>query len=74
MTFLRLPYYGDSERNVRVFGAITAWGKTPEARIPAGIWAKSYNVGGVVVLSSLLQKWNLDRWYAGRKEHFLSPY
>ena len=43
-----------------------AWGKDVHGGILLGIWAKSYNLGGVVVVvvvpsSTLLQEWNLDR-------------
>ena len=54
MTFLRPRHYGDSERNFRVFGATTAWGKAPEARIRLCIWAKSYNPGGGTFLVVVL--------------------
>ena len=82
MAFLRPAYYADSEMDFRAFAASLLWGfgwvfsdfkagllcgNTAVAAITIGGWAKVIIPGGI--RGGLLQKWNLDRWYAGRNEH-----
>ena len=56
LVLLRPAYYGDSEGYFRTLKASLLWGNTAVAEITIGGWAKSYNLGGYLVVASLLQK------------------